>query len=527
MRRVGAFVVVTASVAVVAVLATQTRAASGKSSASIPVLNVGLLGSVSNLDPSRAIGGANNYLWFTYDGLMKIDKDGALHPWLAKQVKHPNPNTWIYVLRKGVKFWDGDEMTSADVANALNYYRFPKSQTAFLFRSVRNVTAVDRYTVKVDLKHPDATWKYTPAFMSFIFEKRYADAHSGQWGKPGTPPMATGPWKVASLADPTRGAEFLANDKYWGGRPSIRRISIKFFSDETSEALAMRSGDIDVAFPNNSKAFAATSGAKVSRQSTCALGLLSMNTNVAPWNDVHVRRAVAYAVNRAGIGNALGGDVTPEQFIIPKQMWGATGVKATELNKLYKSLPTYSYDLGKARRELAQSKYPNGFSASTVTTSGVGAAAAAAQVISADLAKIGIKLDIKNVPFAQWVAYFFGPRSDIGIFMTGSGCATPDPSWYSGTFLSSANARTGSTNIADYKSSRIDALLKAGQTADTPSKRLAAYAAVLKAVQTDVPYVAYYTVNRSTALSNKVTWPSVHQYSIGTGSPWPLDIKSK
>src|SRR5262249_40341331 len=148
------------------------------------------------------------------------------------------------------------------------------------------------------------------------------------------------------------------NDQYWGGRQSIRRISLKFFSDETSEAVAMRSGDIDVAFPNNGRTFAATSGLKVTTQPTCSIGLLSMNTNVAPWSDVHVRRAVAYAVNRAGIASALGGDVNAEQFLVPKQMWGATGVSAADLNKLYASLPTYPYNLAKAKQELAQSKYP-------------------------------------------------------------------------------------------------------------------------------------------------------------------------
>jgi peptide/nickel transport system substrate-binding protein len=527
MKRVFAVILVAGAVAVAAIT-TQTRAASAKGAANIAQLNIGLQGSVSNLDPARALGGTNNYLWFIYDGLVRYAPNGKLVPWLATKVQHPNANTWIYFIRHGVKFWDGNELTATDVANSLNYYRYPKFATAFLFRSVRNVTAIGKYTVKVDLKHPDATFPYTPAFMSFIFEKSYADAHPGQWGKPGTLPMASGPFRIVSL-DPTRGAEFVANDKYWGGKPKIRHISIKFFADETSLAVAMRSGAIDLAFPEDARSFGATAGSGVSitQEPSCSIGLLSMNTQVAPWNDVHVRRAVAYATDRAGIAKALGGNVSPEQWLIPKQMWSSTGVPASAVNKLYAGLPQYPFSLAKAKAELAKSHYPNGFSASTPVTAALPQPTTAAQVLAADLQKIGIKLTLNNVTVGQWVGFFFGPRANIGLFPTGSGCATPDPSWYSGTFLDSANAKTGSTNIADYVNPAVDTLLKAGLVTTAPAKRLAAYGAILKAAQTDVPYVTYYTVVWNLALSNKFKWPTANPHSVGNGAPWPLEILSK
>jgi peptide/nickel transport system substrate-binding protein len=527
MKRVLQMVLLAAAVALAAGLASQTRAAESKASGSdIPVLRVGLIGSVSTLDPARSVGATNNFVRFLYDSLAELGSNGAIKPRMALRIRHPSPNVWIYTLRRGIRFHDGSELTAEDVANALNYYRFPQFQTASFFRSVRNVTALDRYTVKVDLKRPDVSWKYTPAFMSYIFQKRHADANPGQWGRPGTLPIGTGPYRVVSL-DPTRGAEFVAFDRYWGGRPQIRRIQVRFLADETSAAVAMRAGEIDVVFPQDARAFSSTAGqgVQVIRVPTCAIGLLSMNYNVAPWNDVHVRRAVAYAVNRRGIVNALGGSVVSEDQLVPKSMWGAAAPKAA-VDRLYNSLPKYEYNLTKARAELRQSRYPNGFSATTLTTAALAQPNTAAQIIVADLAKIGIRLELRNVTVAQWVAHFFGPRSDIGLFVTGSGCATPDPSWYPGVFLDSNNARAGGTNIADYKKPAIDTLLKSGTTTENATKRLDAYGRMLRTLRADVPYVVYYRVNNSFAVSRRFQWRQPHQFSL-TGRPWPIDITTR
>jgi peptide/nickel transport system substrate-binding protein len=102
-----------------------------------------------------------------------------------------------------------------------------------------------------------------------------------------------------------RGAELSANDRYRRGRPQIRRISIKFFANENSMALALRAGEIDVAPQvTGAAAFAATSGARLTSVPSCQHVFFSMNTKVAPWNDVHVRRAAGYALNRTDLVRA-------------------------------------------------------------------------------------------------------------------------------------------------------------------------------------------------------------------------------
>jgi peptide/nickel transport system substrate-binding protein len=158
-----------------------------------------------------------------------------VEPDLASSVTEPNPVTYVYHLRQGVRFWDGSELTAADVLYSLNYDRSAGSQIAFSFTSVRDITASGRYTVVVTLTHPDASWQYVPAEQTApVFEMKFAKAHPGTFGQAGTLIMGTGPWEVTSF-DATKGAELSANPLWWAGKVPIQHVSFTFFSNATSE----------------------------------------------------------------------------------------------------------------------------------------------------------------------------------------------------------------------------------------------------------------------------------------------------
>src|SRR5207249_1496910 len=127
---------------------------------------------------------------------------------LARSVSRPTSATYDYHLRRGVKFWDGSELTADDVANAINYQRHPSSEgTNGALTSVKSVKALNRYTVRVTLKHPDAGWPYVFTHAGFVWEKRFQDDHRTTFGQPGSLVMGTGPYQIEKL-DPTQGAEF-------------------------------------------------------------------------------------------------------------------------------------------------------------------------------------------------------------------------------------------------------------------------------------------------------------------------------
>jgi peptide/nickel transport system substrate-binding protein len=131
--------------------------------ATVAVMRVAIPIFVNSVNP--ATNGVAAYLT-SLEGLeylMRLGPNGVVKPHLAERVTQPGRGVYVYHLRKGVKFWIGNEMTSADVVNALNYQRHPTSEaTSFAFPSVKTITAKDRYTVVVTLKYPDAGWKYVP-----------------------------------------------------------------------------------------------------------------------------------------------------------------------------------------------------------------------------------------------------------------------------------------------------------------------------------------------------------------------------
>jgi peptide/nickel transport system substrate-binding protein len=490
-------------------------------SATIPLLRVGTLSGNSTLNPLTTQGCATDFCGLFMERLLRFSPANKLEPELATSVTQPDPVTYVYHLRHGVRFWDGHPMTSADVVSSLDYQRAPGSETVTYYTNVKNIEAVGPYTVVVTLKEPDSGWPYTVAYEGVIFEKAFLEAHKATLGNPGVLIQGTGPWQVDSF-DPTTGIELSANPRWWGGKVPIQHISFKFFATETSEALAMRAGEIDVAFPQAGLAFKATSGAKLVSWLDNNIGLFGMNIKQAPWNDIHVRRAVAYALNRANIIAANGGtgSATPVHALLPALDLRTIGSQP-QVSALISSVPQYSFDLAKAKQEMAQSAYPHGFTAS-MNTIDYGSITNIDQVIAAELGKIGITLKISVIPVAKWVGQVYGPKT-FGAMFTTCHSSSIDPSGMSAYLLGSQAIPAGGLNIANYDPPSVDSLLAAGVATASPAGRLDIYGQIIKAVAADVPYVPLYQSNAYLALSGKFTLPALGNDSFET--PWALNVK--
>jgi peptide/nickel transport system substrate-binding protein len=519
-------VALTAALAVGSVSRSSAAPLSGaRADQTIPLLRYGTVGFFASLDPARSTGG-NTGLLFGTETLMRFDKGGKVVPNLAASVKQLNPTRYRYTLRRGVKFWDGTEMTAEDVAGALNYQRCLTCVGSRYFTTVRDVRATGRYAVDILLKRRDATFPATMAWAGSVFKKKFQEEHLDTFGRPGTPPviMGTGPWIINSY-DTTRGAEVSANPNYWGGKPKIDRISIKFFRDETSMALAFRAGEIDLAFPGDARAWQATTGTKIAASAYGQwINWFSMNVKKAPWNDIHVRRAVAYALNRTDMIRALGGYATPVTTLVPPAALRQLGSQA-EVNKLVKSLPQYPFDLAKAKEEMAKSAYPNGFTTTTKTFAAFGLPEVH-QVIRDQLKQIGIDWRFELVPTLQWVAYINGPRDQIDSMEAYSNSPSPEPGFIPSFLLGSKNAVTGKANRANYTPLDVDGMIADGVKTADPAKRLEAYRKLLRRLAVDLPYIPTYVLPTHIAVSDRFAYQgtpfSLAFYGIIT--TWPQEL---
>jgi peptide/nickel transport system substrate-binding protein len=474
----------------------------------IPLLRVGTTFPETSLDPtdtsSCCIVDA-----LSLETLLQFGPQSQLEPELATSWAQIGPVTYVYHLRRGVAFWDGNPLTAADVAYSWNYERAPGAGTGFAFASVKSITPSGPSTLVVTLTHPDPSWQYTPAEnWSEIFEMKFAETHKGSFGKPGVLVMGTGPWEPDSL-DPTRGAELSANPHWWGGTVPVQHVSFKFFSSTTNEALAFRAGELDLdPFISGPKSFAATSDAKIVAFPSCLDAFFSMNTQTAPWNDVHVRRAVAYALDRSQIIAANQGYAAPDYTLIPPQTL-RTVASQSQVNALLNSLPKYPYNLAKAKAEMAESHYPHGFT-TTLPQYDYGSYLNISQVIAAELQKIGIHAQIKVLSENAYFSAQTGPASKRQTSFVQGGCVSPDASGYD-AYLGSANLKQGEYNYADYAPQDVDKLLAAGLATSNPSTRFPVYSKLLQRLATDVPYVPLFLLDYSIALSKKFTVPAFNQ----------------
>src|ERR1700730_8295329 len=307
---------------VAAALVLTACSSGGATKASTHVLRVGS-SAVATLDYAKSnYGYANGLGNLVLEPLVAATKDGSFGPWLAESWTQPDPTTYVYKLRSDVKFSDGQPLTADDVVQSMNHYRTKGSLVAFNFPAVlKDIQALDSSRVEFTFSAPFPAWNSTLSGAAVgIFEKKFFDEHTSTFGQPGTGVVGTGPWKLDSL-NATTGASLSTNEHYWGEKSPFTQVKFSFFSSETSEAVALRTGEIDAAFPQDPRSFASTAKTDLT---TAADGVdkveFWMNTLVAPWNDIHVRRAVAYAIDKKALVNASGVVGSPLDTVIPKPL---------------------------------------------------------------------------------------------------------------------------------------------------------------------------------------------------------------
>jgi peptide/nickel transport system substrate-binding protein len=483
-------------------------------------------GSPTVLDSAKAFNlGTLRTVSPVLEGLVKIDKDGKVQPALAESIERRDPTTYAYKLREGVEFSDGKPLTAEDVIYSMKRYQAKDSQNSADYANVASIEAEgEGDTIVVKLKEPDETWQYVPAYAGYVVQKAHAEkVGTKKLGTPGNLAIGTGPWKFDSFK-PDVGLEYAPNPRWWGGETQAQRISVRFINDQPATALALRSGDAVGTFNEpNVKVFGSIPGLNLLRAQGPDEFFVSMPTTAAPFDDIHVRRAVAHAVNREGfVKSVLNGAGRANNSLVPPTLLENLAPK-DEVDAVLESLPSYPYDLEKAKEELAQSKYPDGFTTTTTVPSSLPEFTRLAQVLKADFEKIGITLDIRETTDSDWLSVFYGPRDKVGLFIAKLNGQYPDPNQMLGWTLDSDQAKVNGLNIANFKDPHVDRLIREQRQEPDGAKRLSAIGEILKISNERVPYVPIAQTERLGALSDEYVMSNYSPWV--TYGPWPLEIK--
>jgi peptide/nickel transport system substrate-binding protein len=433
--------------------------------------------------------------------ILKLDERLNVVGHLAESWKAVDPLTYVYRIRRGVRYWDGSALTPEDVAYAIERHVDPKTGSYIAgiipaLASVR-VTGPDEVTVK--LEKANATWAYIPTYI-LVAPKRFYQRLGKDFGTPGTDTvMGSGPYRLMQYRAGDR-LELEENPTYWGPKPVAKRLSLRVIRDAQARLLAMRSGEIDGTFDVNSDIadkWKRISGVKVIAVPSGNYSFFSFDLRQPPWNDLHLRRAIAHAIDREGLAKALfHGNVHLAESIVPRAAWGRT-LSEERLDRIYGSLRQYEFDLDKARQELAQSAYASGGTGTVwyyqnTTTEKI------CLTLQENLKKIGFTLKLETPPDAEGDSRE-DEHHDLGFHYDGWGTQI-DPVDQAVTLLPSYARKSGYYNMANYSNPTVDRLLEQNLRSTDVTRRANLLARIMQIVAEDLPYIPMFTVNAHVAV---------------------------
>jgi peptide/nickel transport system substrate-binding protein len=413
-------------------------------------------------------------------------------PMLAERWQmSPDARTWTFFLRKGVQFHENwGEMTAEDVKFSFELLMGKDAiatTTPQWRKLIERIDVIDRHTVRLQLKSPDpdVLFELSSAREVQIVPKKYIESVGIE--KASQKPIGTGPYR---LVEWRRGElmRYEAVDKHWRVTPQFKELVYRFVPEDATRVAMLRTGEADIIeLPRTLKKDVETAGFEARRAlwpGIVAFGVMggqymkdrpTYNAK-APWLDRRVREAINLAVNRKALiehlflGEAQAATVP----IIPS--W----VKEYN-NPAWKPYP---YDPDRAKKLMAEAGYPNGFTVEwrAYPLPGVPELVSVSEALQIDLAKIGVKLDLKLTEL-QTIRPHYRDRKLAGIGFLHRTGIPPDPATHLAVFYT-AGGIVGTVELPEIE----DLFARLRQTAD-PKER----AKILRSVG-DIVYNGYHVI---------------------------------
>ncbi len=366
------------------------------------MITASLLGNLPNIHPwhvGNIETAAANLL--AYSNLLKIAPDGTLVPDVAAALPTITDDGLLYTfeLRRDVRFHNGDRLTADDVVFSYDQYLATARRRGNLRRFIKDVTKDGDYVVKVSLKEPWVGWMQLMGYELAIVRRGSDVTNEGATGENlyrGSRAAGCGPFiPKAFQADVS--AEFEAFPEYFGGAPAAQAVKLLRIPDAATQLANLRAGSVDIISNCPPKDFLPVSreaGFAGAARPSAGIFYMPMNVAKPPFDNVHLRRAVACAVDRDYICDEIySGLVTASALpAAPSEFW-YDAAKARQ----------FAYDPDRAKYHLRQANMPRGFTFEAIVPvpSAYIEAREAAVVMQANLADVGIRMNIRQTDFVS------------------------------------------------------------------------------------------------------------------------------
>jgi peptide/nickel transport system substrate-binding protein len=435
--------------------------------------------SPTNLDPRVGLDAQSERIdELLFDALLTRDANLTVQPGLAERWDIPDPLTYVFHLHQGVKFHDGRPLTSRDVKWTFDSIlqgkiRSTKSST---YRFVERIDAADDSTVVFHLKEPSATllWNLSEGAIGIV--------PFGRGDEEARHPIGSGPFRFVS-AEQDKDVVIEQNDNYWGNKARLKRVRFIVVPDTTTRALELRKGSADIAInaltADMEVALRREKSLEIMREPGTVLAYLAFNMRDPILKDVHVRQALAYAIDRRPLIHYLWRDFAqPAISILPPQSWAYDP-----------KLPTYDYNPEHARQLLEAAGYTpvNGVRFHLVMkTSTEESSRLMAAVLQQQLREVGIALDIRSFEYATF--FFDVTHGAFELYSLRWIGGNEDPDIFEYVFHSARFTPKGA-NRSFYSNPRIDILIDQARRELDQNTRRQLYGEIQQILAQDLPSI--------------------------------------
>jgi len=435
--------------------------------------------SPTNLDPRVGIDAQSERIGeLLFDALLTRDQHLNVQPGLAERWEIPDPLTYVFQLHRGVTFHDGRPLTSRDVKWTFDSLLEGKirSTKSAAYRFVDRVEARDDFTVVFHLKEPNATllWNLSEGASGIV--------PYGSLDEVTRQPIGSGPFKFVS-AEQDKEVVVERNDNYWGTKARLRRVRFTIVPDATTRALELRKGSADAAInaftSDTIVALERQPNLQVERAPGTVLSYLAFNLRDPTLQDVRVRQAIAYAIDRAPLLQYIWrGFAQPALSVLPPQSWAYD-----------QDVASYPHNPEKARQLLDAAGYGARDGVRfhlTMKTSTEESTRLLAAVLQQQLRDVGIALDIRTFEFATFFADVTSGAFQLYSLRWIGG--NEDPDIFESSFHSKRFPPKGA-NRGFYSNPVVDNLIDQARRETDLNIRKRLYAQVQEALGREIPYI--------------------------------------
>ncbi len=454
----------------------------------------------NSLNPGEASGLSDATVVRTmYEGLVGFDPDGKLVPELATSwTAGDDATSFTFELRQGVTFHDGTAFDAQAVKDYYDWVLNPDSKAArgrSTLSAIQNIEVLGQYEVRIDLDAPNGAFIYVLATSNArIASPASIDEYGADVGKH---PVGTGPFRFVSWSE---GENIVVekNPDYWGEPAKVDRLEFLIVNNAATRVAMLQSGEaqfIEDLPPQLIDSVKSAPNLEVVPTKTNFLRILELNTTKKPFDDVRVRQAMNYAIDKDQLVKVVfNGYATVMTAPIPATAFG------------YAEQPAYSYDPEKAKQLLADAGYADGFSFTVLTFTG-DEYRTAGQVLQQMFSQVGLKMTLDQKERGALVDQIFKPvdENPTEAALVGASASTGDADLALTFSFAKQSFPPAANDWSFYTDDRVETLLQQGRATGDPQARSTAYAEAESIIWQAAPWVFLYSPDAIGGRSADVT----------------------